>query len=46
LKKKFNPFLKLLRSRLWAPKVVQSKKVYNRKKEKKNTLKEAVKKED
>jgi len=42
-KKVNNPFAELVRSRTYRPKVIQSKKLYDRKKEKK-TLKVATKK--
>ena len=42
----FNPVAKNLRSRTYKSKVIQSKKLYNRKKEKIHTLKAAAKKED
>ena len=43
--KKPNPIAKNLRSRTFKPQVVQSGKLYNRKKEKYNTLKAAAIKE-
>ena len=46
LKISFNPVAKNLRSRTYKSKVIQSKKLYNRKKEKIHTLKAAAKKED
>ncbi len=41
-----NPFAKELRSRRYQPKVVKSKKLYNRLKERSITLKAAANKED
>ena len=41
-KKKPNPIAKKVRSRNYRPQVVQSSKLYNRKKEKLNTLKAAA----
>jgi hypothetical protein len=45
-KKTSNPIAKSLSNRLFAPKVVHSKKLYNRKKERNITLKAAAKKGD
>ena len=45
IKKKPNPIAKKVRSRTYKPQVVQSKKLYNRKKEKFYTLKAAAIKE-
>ena len=45
IKKKFNPIAKEVRSRKFKSQVVQSKKLYNRKKEKSYTLKAAAIKE-
>lgn len=42
IKKKSNPIAKKVRSRNYRPQVVQSAKLYNRKKEKKNILKAAA----
>ena len=39
-----NPIAKIVRSSFYSPKMVQSKKLYNRKKERINTLKAAAKK--
>jgi predicted ATPase len=39
-----NPIAKLVRSRTYRPKVIQSDKLYNRKRERKNTLNAAAKK--
>ena len=44
--KKSNLFARSLRSSVFKQKVVQSKKLYNRKKEKQTILKAAAKKED
>jgi hypothetical protein len=38
-----NPIAKLVRSRTYRPKVIQSDKLYNRKKERNNTLNAAAK---
>ena len=45
-KKTSNPIAKSLSNRLFTPKVVHSKKLYNRKKERNITLKAAAKKGD
>ena len=45
IKNKSNPIAKKVRSRTYRPQVVQSKKLYNRKEEKLNTLKVATIKE-
>jgi len=37
-----NPIAKLVRSRTYRPKVIQSEKLYNRKRERKNTLNAAA----
>lgn len=42
IKNKSNPIAKKVRSRTYRPQVVQSKKLYNRKEEKLNTLKVAT----
>ena len=44
--KKSNPIAKDVRSRKYRPQVVQSKKLYNRQKERKDTLKAAATEED
>ena len=42
MSKKSNPIAKKVRSRRFRPKVIQSGKLYNRKKERMNTLKAAA----